>query len=309
MIGVDAENFEGTQRRKGPARAWLRALELTAPIAQRRWRTFPVVIQELAERFADAPALISDTESLSFLALAERSNRYARWALAHEIGRDDTVCLLMPNRPEYMAIWLGIARAGGAVALLNTHLVGPSLAHCIDAVAPRHIIVAEGLLESLEGAWPHVASRARIWSHGGAGRFPDIAAQVAGFSSEPLRHGEGPTVGIDDIALYVYTSGTTGLPKAARISHYRLMMWTHWFAGMMETGPKDRMYNCLPMYHSIGGAAAIGAALVNGGAVAIREKFSANAFWDESCASIARSSNISANCAVISCMRPPIRTK
>jgi fatty-acyl-CoA synthase len=281
MIGVDAENFEGTQRRKGPARAWLRALELTAPIAQRRWRTFPVVIQELAERFADAPALISDTESLSFLALAERSNRYARWALAHEIGRDDTVCLLMPNRPEYMAIWLGIARAGGAVALLNTHLVGPSLAHCIDAVAPRHIIVAEGLLESLEGAWPHVASRARIWSHGGAGRFPDIAAQVAGFSSEPLRHGEGPTVGIDDIALYVYTSGTTGLPKAARISHYRLMMWTHWFAGMMETGPKDRMYNCLPMYHSIGGAAAIGAALVNGGAVAIREKFSANAFWDD----------------------------
>ena len=282
MIADDAELLDRTQR-KGPARAWLRALELTAPIAEKRWHTFPSVIEELAERFAGAPALLSDTESFSFRALAERSNRYARWALAQHIGRGDTVCLLMPNRPEYMAIWLGIARVGGATALLNTHLVGPSLAHCIDAVAPKHVIVAEALLESLEAARPHLAAAPCIWSHGSGASapFPDIAAQVAGLSGERLSRGEGPPVGIDDLALYVYTSGTTGLPKAARISHYRLMVWTHWFAGMMETGPGDRMYNRLPMYHSIGGAAAIGAALVNGGAVAIREKFSASAFWDE----------------------------
>jgi fatty-acyl-CoA synthase len=281
MIGPDAEILDRAPRGKGPARAWLRALELTAPIAQKRRRTFPAVIEELAERFSDAPALLSDTESLSFRALAERSNRYARWALAQHIGRGDTVCLLMPNRPEYMAIWLGIARVGGAVALLNTHLVGSSLAHCIDAVAPKHVVVAEGLLESLEGARPHLGSAPRIWSHGGGGRFPDIAAQVAGLAGEVIGRDECPPVGIDDLALYVYTSGTTGLPKAARISHYRLMVWTHWFAGMMETGPDDRMYNCLPMYHSIGGAAAIGAALVNGGAVVIRERFSASAFWDD----------------------------
>jgi fatty-acyl-CoA synthase len=282
MIVDDAEVLDRTQR-KGPARAWLRALELTAPIAQQRWRTFPAVIEELAARFADAPALLSDTEGFSFRALAERSNRYARWALAQHIGRGDTVCLMMPSRPEYMAIWLGITRVGGAVALVNTHLVGPSLTHCIDAVAPKHIIVAHGLLQLLEGARPHLAAAPRIWSHGSGdgGPFSDIAAQVAGFSGEPLGRDECPPVGIDDLALYVYTSGTTGLPKAARVSHYRLMVWTHWFAGMMETGPDDRMYNCLPMYHSIGGAAAIGAALVNGGAVAIREKFSASAFWDD----------------------------
>jgi fatty-acyl-CoA synthase len=281
MIVDDAEILDRPQHAKGTARAWLRALELTAPIAQKPWRTFPAVIEELAERFADAPALLSDTESFAFRTLAERSNRYARWALALNIGRGDTVCLLMPNRPEYMAIWLGIARVGGAVALLNTHLVGPALAHCIDAVSPRHMIVADGLLESLEGARPHLAAAPCIWSHGSGATFPDIAAQVVGISGDALGRDECPPVGIDDLALYVYTSGTTGLPKAARISHYRLMVWTHWFAGMMETGPDDRMYNCLPMYHSIGGAAAIGAALVNGGAVAIQEKFSASAFWDD----------------------------
>ena len=51
----------------------------------------------------------------------------------------------------------------------------------------------------------------------------------------------------------------------------RIMQWSHWFAGMMGTGPGDRMYDCLPMYHSIGGVVAIGAALVGGGSVAIRK--------------------------------------
>ena len=85
---------------------------------------------------------------------------------------------------------------------------------------------------------------------------------------------------IEDQALYIYTSGTTGLPKAANVSHARLMQWSHWFAGMMDTRPSDRMYNCLPMYHSVGGVLATGAALVAGGSVVIREQFSARHFWD-----------------------------
>ena len=59
------------------------------------------------------------------------------------------------------------------------------------------------------------------------------------------------------------------------------MPWSHWFAGMMDTRPTDRMYNCLPLYHSIGGVVATGAVLVNGGSVVIREKFSASRFWDD----------------------------
>ena len=55
----------------------------------------------------------------------------------------------MPNRPEYMAVWIGITSVGGVVALINTNLIGPSLAHCIDIVAPKHIIVAAELADGL----------------------------------------------------------------------------------------------------------------------------------------------------------------
>jgi fatty-acyl-CoA synthase len=272
----------GDRKAGNASRAWLRALELTSPITKSRSRIFPVVVEELAGRFGDAPALLSDGEDLSFRALAQRANRYARWALGQGVQKGDTVCLLMANRPEYMAVWLGITRAGGVVALLNTNLVGASLAHCIDVVDSKHIIVASDLIEAFEGARPFLATRPVLWRHGaGAAPDRDITAAVAGLPADALAPGETPPVSIDDRALYVYTSGTTGLPKAAKISHYRLMMWTHWFAGMMETQARDRMYNCLPMYHSIGGAVATGAVLVNGGSVVIREKFSASRFWDD----------------------------
>src|SRR5690606_6275503 len=119
------------------ARALLRIL-----VATRQVRTFPGVMDELATRFADRVALLSDNETLTYAELNGRANRYARWARAHGVGKGDTVCLLMQNRPEFVAIWLGITRAGGVVGLLNTNLTGTALAHCFNIVSPKHIIVA-----------------------------------------------------------------------------------------------------------------------------------------------------------------------
>jgi fatty-acyl-CoA synthase len=119
-----------------------------------------------------------------------------------------------------------------------------------------------------------------IWTHGADEEpFRRIDAEIGEYPGHPLAEAERPPVTVDDLALYIYTSGTTGLPKAANVSHGRLMQWSHWFSGMMHFGPEDRMYNCLPMYHSVGGVQAPGAALVAGGSVVIREKFSASAFW------------------------------
>jgi fatty-acyl-CoA synthase len=262
-------------------KGWLRALEMTKPIAEHPARILPDMIDDLARTLGDAPALLSDRESLTFRALSERSNRYARWALAAGLGKGDGVCLLMPNRPEYMAIWLGINRVGGVVALLNTNLVGPSLAHCIDIVGPKHIIVAGELTAAFASARPHLTINAKVWSHGDGSEFPNIEYDVDGRSGAPLNDSERRPLTIADRALYIYTSGTTGLPKAANVNHQRLLTWSCWFAGMMDTRPGDRMYNCLPMYHSIGGVVATGAVLVNGGSVVIRDRFSASEFWDD----------------------------
>jgi len=266
----------------GATRAWVRALELTAPIANRPRRILPIVIEDLAQRLGEAPALLSDRECLSYRGLAERANRYARWALAQGLTKGDAVCLLMPNRPEYLAIWLGLTRVGGVVALLNTQLSGSALAQSINLVAPRYVIVAAELIEPLSSARADLAGAVQIWAHGsGADEFPRIDRAIELYAGEPLGAAERPPLTIADRALYLYTSGTTGRPKAANVSHGRLMQWSHWFAGLLDTGASDRMYNCLPMYHSVGGVLATGAVLVGGGSVVVREPFSARDFWTD----------------------------
>jgi fatty-acyl-CoA synthase len=262
--------------------AWLGALDATAPLRHDPTIIFPSLIDELADRYDAALALIGEDQSLSYRALAQSANRYARWALAQCLVAGDVVCLLMPNCPEYMAIWLGLTRIGVVVSLVNTNLAGEALRHSIDIVAPKHIIVSAEFAETVAAVLPSLAARVRCWVHGGGAHgFPCLDEGVRFVSAERLHRMERKPPAASDRALYIYTSGTTGLPKAAGISHFRLMQWSYWFAGMMETRPGDRLYNCLPMYHSIGGVVATGAALVNGAAVVIRRRFSATRFWDD----------------------------
>jgi len=265
-------------------RSALRALRLTTPIAKNPTRIFPNLIEDLAEKYGDAPALLSERETFTYRTLVARSNRYARWALEQGLQKGDTICLLMPNRPEYMAAWLGITRVGGVVAMLNTNLTGPSLAHCINIVAPKHVLVAGELYAAYRSAEPHVKADAKVWMHGdgdGDADLPRLDLELARLSDARIPDADRPPLTIEDRALFIYTSGTTGLPKAANINHYRLMLASLGFAGIIDTKPSDRMYVCLPMYHTVGGVIATGAPLVHGGSVFIRERFSAREFWDD----------------------------
>jgi fatty-acyl-CoA synthase len=265
-----------------PAKAWLRSLQWTASIPRNRTRTLPVVVQELGDKYGARPALLSDRESMTYRELADRVGQYARWALAEGIAPGDVVGLLMPNRPEYLAIWLGIASVGGVVALLNTNLPGPALSHCMQMVAPKHIIVAEELSGSLESVLAADPCPAQLWVHGAERTgFRCIDAELECYPGGKLSAAEQLPIAVQDRALLIFTSGTTGMPKAACVSHARVLQWTHWFAGMMDVMPDDRMYDCLPMYHSVGGVLAPGAMLVGGGSIVIREKFSASRFWND----------------------------
>src|SRR5579863_4224218 len=104
------------------SRASLRALDMTSKIETQPLRIFPRVVETLGENFGQTPALFSLAENFSHAQLAARMRRYARWALAQGVTKGDVVALLMPNRAEYLAIWLGISYVGGVVALINTNL-------------------------------------------------------------------------------------------------------------------------------------------------------------------------------------------
>jgi fatty-acyl-CoA synthase len=244
--------------------AWIRALTYTKDAAQ---KTLPGLIDELADAYGERPALLSASGTMSYNELARNVKRCSRWAVAQGLGSGDVVCLMMTNQIDYVAIWLGLTHIGCTVALLNTNLVGNALVHCIQAAGSDALITSGIPSEKIPPVRRH-------WD------WKDCNVLSGGsYDNAPVIDVLPPRPG--DQALLIYTSGTTGLPKAGIITHRRIVEWSFWFAGMMDTQTSDRLYNCLPMYHSVGGVVAIGAMLVKGGSVFIRERFSVSQFWDD----------------------------
>ncbi|WP_428485831.1 AMP-binding protein [Rhodopila sp.] len=241
---------------------WVRALEATKKAAS---LTLHSILDQAASAYPDRPALLDAHHMLTYTAFAERANWYAHWALAQGIA-GATVGLLIPNCLEYVPIWLGFTRVGCTVALLNTNLSGEALRHSLAAAQATHLIAdARVPLNATQTGVRHV------W------RWP-MHDWLGNLCATPP---DVPLPAIDSVALYVYTSGTTGLPKATRITHRRIVEWSCWFGGMMDVQPEDRLYDCLPLYHSTGGITAIGAMLVKGASVYIKDRFSTGQFWDD----------------------------
>ena len=253
---------------------WIRALRNKQALESGEARSLLSLVEKQALARGGAPALIDEREEVTYRELVLRARAYSTWARAQGLGAGDVVCLMMPNCAEYIAIWLGITDIGCVTALINTNLVGAGLAHSIGVGKPKQIIVAASLLPRITALMQEIPATTGVWMHDGG--LTRIRASAA-LSRLP----ETVAVSSKHPALLIFTSGTTGLPKAAYVTHGRVLEWSGWFAGMMDAQPDDRLFNCLPMYHSVGGVVATGAMLFAGGAVVIRRQFSVSGFWPD----------------------------
>lgn len=243
-------------------------------------------ITEWTERWAretpDAPAILYQDRTLSWADVDQGANRYARWSRELGLKKGDVVTLFMENRPEYVVAWLGLVKRGIVTALVNTNLAGQPLSHSLAVAGAKHLILSDELSATYATANAGMESHPVLWLTGARRNgFEDLDSALARQSGSPLTDAEREEVFCRDRAFYIYTSGTTGLPKAANISHMRLLHIMSAFQGAVNGSSEDRMYNVLPLYHSAGGICALGPAFLAGGSVVVRSKFSAGEFWDD----------------------------
>jgi len=242
--------------------------------------------EEAVDRFGDNVALEDETRSLTYRELDGMANRYAHWARSRNLRRSDVIGLVMTNRPEYIAAWMGFSKVGVATALINTNLSGQALAHCLNIAGVSQVVADEETWRRCEEARPFMTRTMMLWVLGL--RAEDEMSERRGLdnavrSGSSVRPPRAARDGLTnrDTALFIYTSGTTGLPKAARIHHARARTYMRAFAGATATTEKDRVFNVLPLYHSTGGLVGIGPAFLNGGRLILRRKFSASSFWKD----------------------------
>jgi len=194
------------------------------------------------------------------------------------------VALFMPNRLEYIAIWYGLSKVGVATALINNNLTGAALCHSLKICGAAHVIVDGETAPAFDAVRTSLGRKMTEWIVGGAPAAADrdLDRALKGVSSlRPTRETARYGLTAKDTALYIYTSGTTGLPKAARVTHMRAESYMRGFAAATEATASDRIYCALPLYHATGGLCAAGAALLNGGVLVLKKKFSASQFWDD----------------------------
>ena len=242
-------------------------------------------LQAAVEQWRDRTAMTFEGRTVTYGELDAIANRFAHWGKGLNLRRGQTVALFMPNRLEYLAIWYGLSKIGVVTALINTQLSGLALAHCLNIAAAACVIVDPETSPVFEATRSLLGKPLPQWILGPAqGDQRDLVQALKSCSQLPPDKMVREDTRARDTALLIFTSGTTGLPKAARITHVRAQLYMRGFAGSTGAGMSDRIYVALPLYHATGGLCALGAALLNGGSVFLRRKFSATHFWPEAMA-------------------------
>lgn len=244
-----------------------------------------LLLERQARRRPLSPALRFDKRRWSYAQFNNWANQYAHVFSDAGVASGDTVALLMENRPEVLAAVAGTAKLGAIAGMLNHHQRGEVLLHSINLVKPSVLLVGAECAE----AWESIAGQidlsglTLLWD-GPADTVPDAARLIGPLLAQASERNPSSTARVvaSQPCFYIFTSGTTGLPKASVMTHYR---WLRGQAGLgklaMRLKPDDVFYCALPLYHNNALTVSWGATLGAGACFALGKKFSASRFWDE----------------------------
>ena len=250
------------------------------------------LIETNARRHGDRPAILYEDQRISYREFNAWANRFTHFFRAQGLQKGDSIALLLENRPELLAVLVGANKLGVACAMLNTSQKGKVLDHSIELIAPQMIVVGEECLDNFRtveetATFGHARpclyladSNTREVPGKAPEGFVNLAEVIGHYRGDNPSLLEEPRMG--DTSVYLFTSGTTGLPKAAPCSHRKFIKAYGGF-GLMSLAmtPEDVLYVTLPFYHGTALLVCWGAALAGASAIAMRRKFSARGFWED----------------------------
>ena len=252
----------------------------------------PDELEGLVDKFSESPAFIEGEKRWNFSDFDAYANQVAHWALETGCISGDTVSVFVRNRLEYVAIWFGLSKVGVIPALLNYQLRAEALAHCVNISDSKIAIVDCELMGAWKSAALHLEKVPKEYCafalQSGKQENRNTLKEFANFdvliaSQDKIRpdpkHRSTRRAG--GLFMKMFTSGTTGLPKSAKIAHTRALYMMRAFVIPCNSTSNDRLIMVLPMYHATGGLCGIGMVLSRGGAVVVRRNFSVSEFWGD----------------------------
>ena len=260
----------------------------TKPPSSEAIGSLPLLVQQHASSNPNRIALLCEDEQVTWQELNDQANRVAAKLEADGITKGDCVSLFMQNRIEFVSCMLGIQKLGAVVGMINTNLSTQQLVHCINLTESKKCIFGEELTQPLSEVTAELnlrdGSDYLFVSDTAETPAPNwaVTLDIKDDSIQASNPDVTSTLTMGDVALYIFTSGTTGLPKAAVVSNKRIFPLSNMGATMLlRINENDRMYNCLPLYHGTGLMAGLSAAFQVGASSVIKRRLSVSEFWDD----------------------------
>lgn len=250
--------------------------------------SFAQWVEANAANLPNHSAIVFEDSEVTWAEFNALANRYADFLKSKGIVRGDCVSVMMDNRIEFLALVVGLNKIGAIGGLINNSLIGRQLSHCISVTHSKLCIFGAEVSEAIEGVRSELSLvegqdyfMVPDGDHAPALNWAQNLDTVTQTSSVE-NPGDADANTIGETALYIFTSGTTGLPKAALTSNRRYIM-AGGLSGQagLKLKPTDRIYLCLPLFHATGLLIGAGAAFSTGASMFIRRKFSASRFLDD----------------------------
>ncbi|GAA0796005.1 long-chain-acyl-CoA synthetase [Marinobacterium sediminicola] len=245
-------------------------------------------VEQQAETLGDHPFIIYGDTRLSYAELNARANQVAHAALACGLKSGDVCGMAMENRPEFFTTWFGLTKIGVVVAFINNQINGRPLQHALESTDAKAVIVGEECahlfaqtpdLNVPQWLLPDAEKPAAEADLAGLSRDYINALETA--SREQVDKSHRADITAETPTLLIFTSGTTGLPKAAIYSHMRWLCSGDVMEVTVAATPDDVFYCFLPLYHGAAATSLTSTALKAGSTILLRRKFSVSRFWSD----------------------------
>ncbi|CAM3398212.1 long-chain-acyl-CoA synthetase FadD6 [Mycobacterium colombiense] len=235
-------------------------------------KSIGTVFQERAARYGDRVFLRMGDQQLTYRDANAAANRYAAVLAARGVGQGDVVAIMLRNSPNTVLAMLAAVKCGAVAGMLNYHQRGEVLAHSLGLLDAKVLIAETDLVSAVAEC-------------GGSGSTETLTVEDLerfAVSAPATNPASASAVHARDTAFYIFTSGTTGFPKASVMTHLRWLKALAAFGGIgLRLKSSDTLYCCLPLYHNNALTVALSSVINSGATLALGKSFSASKFWDE----------------------------
>ena len=248
--------------------------------SQPQWQmTMAEFLDQAAARSPDKVWLHWGNQRITYAAFQKGTKKAAGLFKSLGVGTGDTVCVFLPNGPEFLTCWFGLARLGALCVPINTAYKHDEAAYLVENAGAKVLIAHESLMEVAEALHQGRSTLEHYVSVGAD--TPEGWLNFSDALSKSLPLTELPGVAPQDGSMLVYTSGTTGRPKGVIVTHEMYVASGQGFATWTQATADDSFFTCLPLFHANAQYYSTMGSMAAGASIIMEGRFSASQFWEQ----------------------------